>query len=330
MNNPRLLEIEHLKINFKTFEGTKPGLDIEHLDIMSGESFGLLGESGAGKTVFALALFRLLSTPPAKILAGRILFDGEDLLEKTEREMREIRGKKMAMIFQDPLSALNPVSTVGSQLIGVIRQNRGLPKKAAKKQAFEYMERVKLPDPRDTFYKYPHELSGGMRQRVIIALGISCGAKFLVADEPTRNLDVTIQAGILKLLAKLKQELNITMLFIANNPNLMPIICDRIAVLCRGVIVETGTTKEIFRNPLHPYTILLLRSIPKSKEEDIDLDRSFPKTVSSSEVEGCRYLSRCPEAKDKCQDKQPTLKLISNSHLVACYQAMEVREHSAE
>ena len=236
----KYLEIRDLKVSFNTFEGVKNILDLEHLEIDKGQTLGLVGESGSGKSVLALALLKLLPMPPAIIESGQIFFKGKDLLLASEKEMRQIRGKDISMIFQDPMSTLNPVFTVGEQIIRVIRNNRKLNRKDAEKKAVEMIELVKLPDAKNAMKKYPHELSGGQRQRIIIAIALSCGAEFIIADEPTRNLDVTIQAGILKLLAELKRELNITILFIANNLGLVSAICDNVGILHE----ETGRTRE--------------------------------------------------------------------------------------
>ncbi|SDK83612.1 ABC transporter ATP-binding protein [Natronincola ferrireducens] len=260
-------EIQNLKVNFNSYEGKKNILDIDHLAIEKGKTFGLVGESGSGKTVLALTILNLLSQPPGEIEAGKIIFNGENLLDKKESFMQRIRGKKISMIFQDPMSTLNPVFTIGEQLIRVIVHNQTIGRKAAEKKALEMIELVKLPDAKNMLKKYPHELSGGQRQRIIIAMALSCGAEFIIADEPTRNLDVTIQAGILKLIKELQRELQVTVLFIANNPTLIPAICDEVGILFEGKIVEKGGIKEVLHNPKHPYTIAMLNAIPKSKQE---------------------------------------------------------------
>ena len=322
------LEIENLRVSFKTFEGTKNVLDLEYIGIDKGETFGLVGESGAGKSVLALTLLKLLPMPPGIIENGKIIFDGQDLLDKSEGEMRRLRGRKMAMIFQDPMSTLNPVFTVGEQIVRVIRQNKGVSRRAAERQALEMIELVKLPDPRNIMRKYPHELSGGQRQRVIIAIALSCGAEFLIADEPTRNLDVTIQAGILKLLAELKRELQVTVLFIANNLGLVSAICDRMAVLHEGRVVETGAVREVIRDPRHPYTHVLLRAIPRNRDEEIDLDALAVRGEGPVEVKGCGYFNRCPERRERCRDQRPVLQPVGGSHYVACHVAVEGGERS--
>lgn len=275
-------EIKNLKVNYKTFEGVKNVLDIDHIVIEKGKTYGLVGESGAGKTVLALTILKLLAMPPGEITSGEIFLNEEDLLKKSDSQMRQIRGKKIAMIFQDPMSSLNPVFTVGYQIIQVIKKNQKVNRKEAEKLAFEMIERVKLPDPQNIMEKYPHELSGGQRQRIIIAMALSCGAELIIADEPTRNLDVTIQAGILKLIKELQEQFKVTVLFIANNLGLVSAVCDEIGILHNGKIVERGYIQEILQNPRHAYTKTLLSSVTASenekklkvtcKKEDIILD----------------------------------------------------------
>ena len=251
-------EINNLNIGFKTPDGDKNVIDIEKLSIEKGEVFGIVGESGAGKTVLAKTILRLLPSPPCIIAPeGTLVFDGNNILQCTEREMREkIRGRRIAMIFQDPMSTLNPVFTVGQQINDVITACRGI--KRPQKMAIEMLERVRMPDAVQVMRKYPHELSGGQRQRVIIATALSCGAEFLIADEPTRNLDVTIQAGILRIIEELRQELGITVLYLANNMGLVSVTCDNAAVLQKGRIVEYGSARQIISSPQSDYTKMLL------------------------------------------------------------------------
>ena len=265
-------EINNLRIDHHSFEGAKTVLDIEHMAIEKGETYGLVGESGQGKTVLALAVQKLLRCPPGSIESGEILLDGQNLLALKEKQMqREIRGKKIAMIFQDPMSCLNPVFTVGTIMTDVIRQqNKGMKKKQAQEQAKKLLEEVKLADAGSVMNKYPHQLSGGQRQRVIIALALACGAEFLIADEPTRNLDVTIQASILKLLKELQQTHNMTVLFIANNLSLVSAFCDRVGILYGGKIIEENTTGELIANPQQEYTKVLIDAVrTESKQAEV-------------------------------------------------------------
>ena len=256
-------EINNLVVKHKSYEGVKTVLDIDHLEIRKGETYGIVGESEQGKTVLALTILQLLQTPPGIIEKGEILLDGEDLLKKSVKEMQHsVRGGKVAMIFQDPMSCLNPVFTVGSTMIDVLRRhNRGMSKKAAQTEAIHLLEEVKLADAESIMAKYPHQLSGGQRQRVIIALALCCGAEFMIADEPTRNLDVTIQASVLKLLKDLQRSRNITVLFIANNMSLVSAFCDRVAILRDSRIVEDGPVQEVVRTPKADYTRLLVEAV---------------------------------------------------------------------
>ena len=256
-------EINNLHIAHKSYEGEKDVLQIDHLEIQRGETYGLVGESGQGKTVLALAVQQLLACPPGKIVSGEVLLDGQDLLKLNQKQMqRSIRGSKMAMIFQDPMSCLNPVFTVGSIMTDVLHTRRqGLGRKEATREAVSLLQEVKLADAESILSKYPHQLSGGQRQRVIIALALACGAEFLIADEPTRNLDVTIQASILKLLKELQLKRGMTVLFIANNLSLVSAFCDRVGILYGGRIIEENDTAALIQNPQQEYTRVLLEAV---------------------------------------------------------------------
>lgn len=256
-------EINNLKITHKSFDGVKTVLDIEHMSIEKGETYGLIGESGQGKTVLALAIQQLLRCPPGKIESGEILLDGENLLSLSPKQMRrQIRGRKIAMIFQDPMSCLNPVFRVGTIMTDVLKEhNKGMGKKDILRRAVELLEEVKLADAESVMAKYPHQLSGGQRQRVIIALALACGAGFLIADEPTRNLDVTIQASILKLLKEIQIKHNMTVLFIANNMSLVSAFCDRVGILYGGRVIEEGGTTELVAHPREEYTRVLIDAV---------------------------------------------------------------------
>ncbi len=311
-------EVNHLNVAFRTFEGEKTALNIEHLAIDRGETFGLVGESGAGKTVLALTILNLLPAPQAIIRSGEIWFDGINLLEKSQKEMREhYRGKRISMIFQDPMSTLNPVFTVGQQIGRVLQRHQAVSGKELEKKSIQALEMVKLPDAASTLQKYPHELSGGQRQRVIIAIALSCGAEFLIADEPTRNLDVTIQAGILKLMDELQRDLNISVLFIANNMGLVNVICKNIGILYRGKVVEMGPGAEIIGHNRHPYTHALISAIPRDKSEKL----KFAATLIRPEApKGCLYYARCPIAIDRCAQEEPALS-PAEGHQTACFVA---------
>ena len=263
------LEIDSLKVNHISVDGIRSVLDIPRLSIEKGRTYGLVGESGAGKTVLAQTILGLLPTPPGHIASGRILLEGTDLLGLKRNALRKIRGRRIAMIFQDPMSSLNPVYTVGYQLVQVIMKNQGLAGKEALRVAGKMIETVRLPDVDSLMQKYPHQLSGGQRQRIIIGLALSCGADLIIADEPTRNLDVTIQAGILRLLKDLQRDFGITILFIANNLGLVSPFCDEVGILYEGRIIEQGGVEEVLGQPGQEYTKRLIRAVtPEEVKED--------------------------------------------------------------
>lgn len=313
------LHIKNLKIKFCGYEGEKEVLEIEDMQLKKGEAYGLIGESGTGKTVLAYAILGLLPMPPGKIESGEILLDGQDLLKMSQKELRQtIRGHKIAMIFQDPMSTLNPVFTVEQQMVNVIRRNQGLGKKEARKEAIRTINLVKLPDAEMIMKKYPHELSGGQRQRIIIALALCCKAELLIADEPTRNLDVTIQAGIVKLLEELQETLKVTVLFIANNPGLIYSTCQHCSILYQGKIVESGTVDEVLKTSAHPYTNVLLHAIPESNGQQITLDQLIASNQwEDSNTEPCIYYQQCVHATKGCV-KMPNMKCVGGEHMVRC------------
>lgn len=313
------IEINNLAVGFRTFEGIKNVLNIEHLAVEKGETYGLVGESGAGKTVLALTILGLLAKPAGIIQHGEIWMDGVDLLTLSEKEMaNKYRGKRIAMIFQDPMSTLNPVFTIGQQLERVIQRQQGLRGKANLKRSLELLDTVKLPDTTNLIQKYPHELSGGQRQRIIIAIALSCGAEFLIADEPTRNLDVTIQAGILKLIDELQKEFKISVLFIANNVGLVSVVCRQAGILYKGKLVEEGWSERVVQTPLHPYTQSLISAIPRDKSEKLKFANL---ALKPDPGKGCPYYSRCPIAIDMCAEKEPLLEGLADHHKAACFLA---------
>lgn len=311
------LHIKNLVVDFKTYGKKTEVLNIDELKINRGEAYGIVGESGTGKTVLALSILRLLQMPPGEIRSGEIWLDGEDILKASMADIRRrIRGKRISMIFQDPMSTLNPVFTVKQQMMNVIRANQHLKGRQAEAEAINMLHRVKLPDPEQIIRKYPHELSGGQRQRVTIALALSCKSEFIIADEPTRNLDVTIQAGILKLIKQLQRELRVTVLFIANNPGLIYSTCDNAAVLYHGMILEKGTVDEVLKDPRHPYTHMLLNAIPKEKHEKIDLSRLAAEREGIQSAQ-CRFYHRCLNKQACCMEAQG-LQDIGGTHKVRC------------
>lgn len=322
-----LLDIEDLRVGFNTYEGYRPVLDVARLYVARGESVGLVGESNSGKSVLALTVLRLLRTPPARIEAARLAYDGVDLLALSERKMRALRGRELAMIFQDPMSSLNPVFTVDSQLQNVIRRIHGERRRQAHIRAVEFIKLVGLPDPENMLAKYPHQLSGGQRQRVIVALALCCDPRFIIADEPTRNLDVTVQADILKTIARLHKELNVSLLYIGNNLGLVSAVCERVAILLDGRIVEAGSVDEVVDDARHPYTHMLLRAIPTTGEQAQPVSvsttgiptSSLPADVEVAEAR-CPYYGRCPEGEARCVGAgHPNLLGVGGTHEVACF-----------
>ncbi len=311
-------EIKNLSVGFHTFDGIKDVLHIETLKMNKGETYGLVGESGAGKTVLALTILGLLPRPAGIIQSGEIWLDGVNLLALPEKQMAsDYRGKRLSMIFQDPMSTLNPVFTVGQQLERVIQRHQNLKGEDLSKRVLEVLDWVKLPDTRSLVQKYPHELSGGQRQRVIIAIALSCGAEFMIADEPTRNLDVTIQAGILKLIKELQNEFKISVLFIANNVGLVNVVCREAGILYRGKLVEEGPSGQVVRSPKHPYTQSLISAIPQDKNEKL----KFANVIVHEETgKGCPYHSRCFLSKERCVQQEPMLVGAEGEQRVACFE----------
>ncbi len=325
-----LLEIQGLSTVFRSDEGVVRAVDGVDLAIHAGETLGLVGESGCGKSATALSILRLVQDPPGRIEAGRILFRGRDLLALDEEDMQRVRGNEIAMVFQEPMSALNPVLTVGRQVAEVLELHRGLDRARARERAVELLELVGLPDPLERECSHPHQLSGGMRQRVMIAMAVACDPTLLLADEPTTALDVTVQAQILALLADLKQRKGMSVLLITHDLGVVAELADRVAVMYAGKIVEVVPVIELFERPAHPYTIGLLRSRP-SLEHAPDRLRAIPGAVPNplELPSGCRFRTRCPIARDSCAIEEPPLLPVeggSADHLAACPFGAEARE----
>lgn len=317
-----LLSVENLHVRFHTYAGEVRAVNGVSLDIRRGEIFGLVGESGCGKSVTGLSLLRLVPSP-GEITAGRILLDGESIMNKSEAEMQYIRGRRIAMIFQDPAASLNPVFPIGEQISMVICQHQSLTRKAARQRTLEMLEAVGLPDPLHIVRSYPHELSGGMQQRVMIAMALASNADLLIADEPTTALDVTIQAQILALLTALKEKHGLSILLITHNLGVVAETCDRVAVLYMGCMVELGYTQHIFKNMKHPYTQGLLAAIPQPGSRGHAL-RAIPGSVPSGLTifAGCAFEPRCEWAMALCQKERPPLIPVGadeDGHYVACY-----------
>jgi peptide/nickel transport system ATP-binding protein/oligopeptide transport system ATP-binding protein len=324
MAGDMLLSIRGLKTHFSTPAGIVSAVDGVSFDLERGETLGLVGESGSGKTVTALSVMKLYARPQGRIVAGQILFDGKDIAVMDDREMHEIRGNSIAMIFQEPMTSLNPVYTIGRQIVEAIRAHRKIDRKEAWGIALEALKKVGIPDPERRLKSYPHELSGGMRQRAMIAMAISCTPTLLIADEPTTALDVTIQAQILQLIRELKESMGMSVLMITHDLGVIAEVADKVAVMYGGRIAEYADTASLFAQPMHPYTRGLMDSIPDIEKESAQL-YSIPGTVPSliGETRGCRFANRCPRAIARCSTETPELLEAAPGHRVACWNRLE-------
>ena len=314
-----LLEIENLFVYYYSLGGIIRAVDGVSLAIERGEFFGLIGESGCGKSTLGNAILRLVP-PPGRIVAGRIIFDGEDLLHKSEEEMRAIRGNKISMIFQDPTAALDPVYTIGDQIIEAMLAHNSISRKEAEKRAVELLKMVGIPRPEARLREYPHQLSGGMRQRVVISIAIANNPDLIIADEPTTNLDVTIEAQILTLLDNIRKKLNTSILLITHNIGIISEYTDRLAVMYAGKLVEIGETESVLVDPKHPYTQGLLGAVPGRGGRKTRV-MEIPGTVPSlaNPPRGCRFHPRCPYATEICSKEEPELRTLSEGRIVACH-----------
>lgn len=313
-----LLEIKDLTVHYVTVDGTVHAVENLNLTLPEGKTLGLVGETGAGKTTTVKAIMQILPDPPAKILSGEVFFNGEDILKKNKKAMRKIRGKQISMIFQDPMTSLNPVITVGEQIMEVIRlHDKKLSKKDAYTKACEMLELVGIKA--DRAGDYPHQFSGGMKQRVIIAMALACNPKLLIADEPTTALDVTIQAQVLELMRKLKAQYQTSMIMITHDLGIVAEICDYVAVMYAGEIVEYGNREQLFHRPSHPYTKGLFACIPNLMEEETALIPIEGMTPDPTNLpSGCRFHPRCPYAVDECSKTNPDSREIEKGHYVKC------------
>lgn len=316
--NKKLLEIKNLTVHYITVDGTVHAVEDLNLELEEGKTLGLVGETGAGKTTTVKAVMQILPDPPAKIIQGEIDFMGEDLLKKTKKAMRKIRGKQISMIFQDPMTSLNPVMTVGDQIMEVIRlHDKNLSRKDAYIKACEMLELVGIKSDRAS--DFPHQFSGGMKQRVIIAMALACNPKLLIADEPTTALDVTIQAQVLELMRKLKDQYQTSMIMITHDLGIVAEICDYVAVMYAGEIVEYGNREQLFHRPTHPYTKGLFACIPNLMVEDMTLVPIEGLTPDPTQLpKGCRFHPRCPYAAEQCSEKRPETVEIEKGHFVKC------------
>ncbi len=320
-----LLSVEGLKTYFYTWAGIVRAVDGISLRVDKGETLGIVGESGSGKTVTALSVMRLVP-PPGKIVEGKIRFYGEDILAKSERDMQVLRGGAIGYVFQDPTSTLNPVYTVGQQLCEVIMRHQNVTKGEAYDQALKLLHLVEIPVPELRINQYPHQLSGGMKQRIAVARAISCNPHLLIADEPTTALDVTIQAQVLELLKGLKDKMNMSMILITHDMGIVAETCDRVVVLYAGQVFETGTVDQIFENPKHPYTEALLTSVPTARSKQAKLEvipGNIPNLINPPS--GCRFHPRCKYAQKICSEKVPELEHQGNGQWAACHFAKELQ-----
>ena len=318
MSDKELLRIENLEIRYETDDGVVKALNDVSLYVNEGETLGLVGETGAGKTTLAKGILRLIQTPPGHIVGGKVIYDGKDVLSMTEQEMHQIRGNAISMVFQDPMTSLNPVMTVGEQIEEVIAvHNPDIGKEEIRARAIAMLGRVGISA--DRIDEYPHQFSGGMKQRVIIAIALACNPKLLLADEPTTALDVTIQAQVLEMIRKLKNEMNTAMILISHDLGVVAQTCDRVAIIYAGRIVETGNLYDIFKNPQHPYTVGLLDSIPSLTKETKRLNpikglMPDPTNLPS----GCPFAPRCNYASSECSAAVPELEESGSGHFVRC------------
>jgi oligopeptide transport system ATP-binding protein len=316
-----LLEVKHLKTQFFTQDGVVKAVDDVSFYVMPGETLGVVGESGSGKSITGLSLMRLIPSPPGKIVDGEVIFNGKDVRKMSDEQVRSIRGNEIAMIFQDPMTSLNPVLTINRQISESLQLHMGMNKEQARNRAIELLSMVGIPNPESRVDQYPHQFSGGMRQRVMIAMALSCNPKLLIADEPTTALDVTIQAQILDLMRNLQSETGAGVIMITHSMGVVAGIADRVQVMYAGHIVETATTEEIFANPRHPYTVGLMKSIPRldarTKEKLQPIRGLPPDLIDLPDI--CPFVPRCNYAREKCEQKNPPLLEVKPGHFSACW-----------
>ena len=323
-----LLEVKNLKTQFFTQDGVVKAVDDVSFYVMPGETLGVVGESGSGKSITGLSLMRLIPSPPGKIVNGEVIFNGRNVLTMSDEQVRSIRGNEIAMIFQDPMTSLNPVLTINRQISESLMLHMGMNKEQAKQRAIELLGMVGIPNPESRVDQYPHQFSGGMRQRVMIAMALSCNPKLLIADEPTTALDVTIQAQILDLMRNLQTETGAGVIMITHSMGVVAGMADRVQVMYAGHIVETASTEEIFANPRHPYTVGLMKSIPRldarTKEKLEPIRGLQPDLIDLPDI--CPFVPRCNYAQEKCEQKNPPLLEVKPGHFSACWFWEEVHK----
>jgi oligopeptide transport system ATP-binding protein len=317
----KVLEIEDLHVSFDTYAGEVQAVRGVSYSVSAGEVLAVVGESGCGKSVTAQTIMKLNPMPPARIKSGTLTLDGIDIINTSEEEMQKIRGRLVSMIFQDPMTSLNPTMPVGKQIVEAIKHHQKLDKEEAQKRAIDILKQVQIPNAEERAKQYPHQFSGGMRQRAMIAMALSCNPKLLIADEPTTALDVTIQAQILDLLAMIRKEMGTAIILITHDLGVVANLADKIAVMYAGKIVETGTTDQIFNHPTHPYTVALLESIPKhdtTKDQGLTSILGTPPDLISPPV-GCGFSSRCRHCMKICKTHQPPIFNSEDGHEVSCW-----------
>ena len=326
-----LLEVKDLATHFFTQDGVVKAVDGISYNLAEGEVLGVVGESGCGKSVHALSIMRLVANPPGRTVGGEILFEGEDLLNMDDSEMRHIRGNRIAMVFQEPMTSLNPVLTIGRQLTETLELHQNMDRQEARARAAELLQTVGIPDAESRLSDYPHQFSGGMRQRVMIAMALSCNPRLIIADEPTTALDVTIQAQILELMRDLAEEFGTAMVIITHNLGVVARYAHRVVVMYAGKIVETGTAHDIYRNPRHPYTLALLNSVPRlDATERVRLDAIQGQAPDLVDLpQGCSFAPRCKYAYERCTQETPILVETDTNHTSACWRHDELTELAA-
>jgi len=327
MVKEKLLEVKNLKTYFYTYEGASKAVDGIDFEIYPGETLGIVGESGCGKSVTALSILRLIPTPPGKIVEGEILFKDKDLLKLSDKGIRSIRGKDISMIFQEPMTSLNPVYTIGNQISEAIMTHKKVGKEEAKKRSIEMLKKVGISLPEQRYNEYPFQFSGGMRQRAMIAMALSCSPQLLIADEPTTALDVTIQAQILDVINSLKDQFNMSIMIITHDLGVIAEVSDRVVVMYAGKVVEYTDVETLFANPMHPYTWGLMNSIPKIGHR-IKRLATIPGVVPSSLrfPEGCKFNNRCLLADEKCFSLEPDLVETTEGHKVRCWHLQRLED----
>jgi oligopeptide transport system ATP-binding protein len=321
-----LLQVKDLKTYFFTDDGVVKAVDGISYDLEEGETLGLVGESGCGKSVSALSVLRLIPTPPGKIVGGEVVYEGEDLLQVDEEEIRHVRGNRIAMIFQEPMTSLNPVLTIGRQLTEALELHLKMDQASAQQRAIQLLEMVGIPAADTRINDYPHQFSGGMRQRVMIAMALSCNPKVLLADEPTTALDVTIQAQVLEILARLSRELGTAVIIITHNLGVIARYADRVNVMYAGKIVESASAKTLYGEPRHPYTVGLLKSVPRldqARKGKLEVIEGVPPDLINM-PQGCTFYPRCSYRIDKCAQVTPSLMPVEDKHYAACWEWQRV------